>query len=401
MRPLTDVRVLDLSRLLPGPFATLVLADLGAQVDKIEDPGGGDYLRHMPPEVAGEAAAFQMLNRGKRSAVLDLKRPEGQAALRRLCRSYDVLFDQFRPGVLDRLGLGHEALRAENPRLIVCALTGYGQTGPLARRAGHDLNYLARAGLLGAQGPEGGPPEVPGFQLADVSGGMWCVIAILAALRERDRTGEGALLDMAMADGVLGFATATLGTAMAEAMAARSGTLGGGSAPLGGGTEPLTGGIAPYNTYLTSDGHPMSLAALEPKFWSAFCAGVGLEPDMGALMPGPHQAALKEKVAAIFRGRTRAAWMELAAARDCCLEPVLHPRELLADPQLAARGMFFEIPSPRGATPQVRTPVTPRDGAFTQAPRAGEHTREVLREGGLSEEEIEALIGAGAARQGM
>lgn len=393
MRPLTDVRVLDLSRLLPGPFATLVLADLGARVDKLEDPGGGDYLRHMPPEVAGEAAAFQLINRGKRSAVLDLKRPEGRAAFLRLVASYDVLFDQFRPGVLDRLGLGHAALRAANPRLIVCALTGYGQSGPLAHRAGHDINYLARTGVLGAQGPEGGPPQVPGFQLADMSGGMWCVIAILAALRERDRTGEGAVLDIAMSDGVLGFATASLGFVVAEALQG-----GAAQAQIGGGAEPLTGAIAPYNTYVTKDGQAMSLGALEPKFWASFCAGVGLELDMGALMPGPHQAALKQKLAEIFRGRTRDEWVAFAAERDCCLEPVLHPREVPADPHIKARDLFFELPSARGPIPQFRTPVTPKGADFTAAPRVGEHTRDILREGGLSDAEIDALIQAGAAR---
>src|SRR5262249_54956535 len=191
----------DLSRLLPGPFATLVLADLGATVDKLEDTGGGDYLRHVPPQIAGESAAFQLLNRGKRSLVLDLKKPAGRDAFKRLVASYDVLFDQFRPGVLARLGVGHDVLRAENPRLVICALTGYGQTGTLAQRAGHDIDYLARAGILGGQGPEGGAPQVPGFQLADISGGMWCVIAIQAALAERARTGQGAVLDIAMTDG--------------------------------------------------------------------------------------------------------------------------------------------------------------------------------------------------------
>jgi crotonobetainyl-CoA:carnitine CoA-transferase CaiB-like acyl-CoA transferase len=387
MRPLTDVRVLDLSRLLPGPFATLVLADLGATVDKIEDTAGGDYLRHMPPEVAGESAAFQLLNRGKRSAVLDLKRPEARDAFLRLIGSYDVLFDQFRPGVLDRLGLGHEALRARHPRLIVCALTGYGQTGALAQRAGHDLNYLARAGVLGAQGPAGGPPQVPGFQLADVSGGMWCVIAIQAALRERERTGEGSTLDIAMTDGVLGFGAVTLAGVLASASA------------HAGGTETLTGGIAPYGTYLTQDGRAMSLAALEPKFWAAFCAGVGLEFEMGAFMPGPHQVKLRERVAEIFRGRTRDAWVELAATLDCCLEPVLSPAEVPADPHLASRELLFEIPSARGPVPQLRTPVTPKATPFTPAPRSGEHTRAILREGGLSDAEIDALIAAGAARE--
>lgn len=384
MRPLEGLRVLDLSRLLPGPFATLVLADLGATVDKIEDTGGGDYLRHMPPQIAGESAAFQLLNRGKRSAVLDLKKPEASAAMRRLLERYDVLFEQFRPGVLDRLGMGHEALRAAHPRLIICALTGYGQTGTLAARAGHDLNYLARAGVLGAQAPEAG---VPGFQVADVSGGMWSVIAILAALAERGRTGQGAVLDVAMTDGVLGFAT----TAMAAALA--------GVSPRPGG-EALTGGIAPYGVYLSSDGHPITLAALEPKFWSTFCAAVGLSADLSALAKGPHQAELSRRVAAIFASRTRQEWARFAEEHDCCVEPVVTPSEAPSDPHLASRALFFEIPSEAGPIPQVRTPVTPRGVAFTPAPRKGEHTRAILREGGLDEAEIAALVASGAAREG-
>ncbi len=386
MRPLQGIRVLDLSRLLPGPFATLVLADLGATVDKIEDTGGGDYLRHMPPHVAGESAAFQLLNRGKRSAVLDLKNPAGRAAMKRLVASYDVLFEQFRPGVLTRLGLGHEALRAENPRLIVCALTGYGQTGDLALRAGHDLDYLARAGILGAMGPAGAAPQVPGFQLADISGGMWCVIAILAALAERARTGQGAVLDIAMTDGVLGFNAMAVGAALSGQEVKR-------------GDEPLTGGIAPYNTYLSKDGHPIALASLEPKFWTAFCAGAGIEADMSALFPGPHQAALKERIAAVFAGKSREEWARFGAQYDCCVEPVLAPSEIAHDPHLASRGLFFGLPTPRGEVPQVRTPVTPRDTAFEPPPRMGEHTRAVLRDGGFGDAEIDALIQGGAARE--
>ncbi len=385
MRPLADVRVLDLSRLLPGPFATLVLADLGASVDKIEDAGGGDYLRVMPPQVAGVSVAFQLLNRGKRSAVLDLKKPEGKAAFLRLLGSYDVLFEQFRPGVLDRLGLGHEALCAAHPRLIICALTGYGQTGPLAHRAGHDLNYLARSGVLGAHGPSDRAPQVPGFQLADVSGGMWSVIAIQAALMERARTGQGAVIDIAMTDGVLGFAV----PAMASALAGE---------PQTRGAETLSGGIAPYNTYTSSDGHPMTLAALEPKFWMSFCAGVGLEVTMEALIPGPHQLALREKVAAVFAAKTREEWVTFARERDCCLEPVLAPEELTRDPHLAARDLFFTLPSDRGDIPQIRLPVTPKDTTFTPPPRSGEHTRAIFKDAGLSDAEIDALIKSGAAR---
>ncbi len=386
MRPLQGTRVLDLSRLLPGPFATLVLADLGATVDKIEDTAGGDYLRHMPPQVAGASVGFQLLNRGKRSAVLDLKKPEGRAAMKRLVASYDVLFDQFRPGVLARLGLGHDELRAENPRLIVCALTGYGQTGELAQRAGHDLDYLARAGVLGAQGPAGGPPQVPGFQLADVSGGMWCVIAVQAALAERARTGQGAVLDIAMTDGVLGFASMAIGAALT-------------GQPVRRGDDLLTGALAPYNTYLSSDGLPVALGALEPKFWTAFCAGAGIEVDMSALFPGPHQEAIKARLAAIFAGKTQGEWARFGAQHDCCVEPVLAPADIARDAHLAARGLFFSLPTARGAVPQFRTPVTPKDEQFAPPPRMGEHTRAVLRDGGFTDGEIDALVQAGAARE--
>lgn len=388
MRPLSGIRVLDLSRLIPGPFATLVLADLGAEVDKLEDTAGGDYLRHFPPQLAGQSVPFQLLNRGKRSAVLDLKRPEGRDALKRLIQTYDVVFEQFRPGVLDRLGLGHDALLAANSRLIICALTGYGQTGPLAHRAGHDLNYLARSGVLGAQGPAGGAPQVPGFQMADVSGGMWCVIGILAALAERSRTGKGQVLDIAMVDGLMGFATLAVGAGLTGTKHER-------------GDDSLTGGLSLYNTYLSKDGHPITLAALEPKFWIAFCRGVGMEPQMDALIPGHHQAALKSKLAEIFRDKTREEWAAFAAEHDCMLEPMVETSAITEDAHLQARRLFFDLPSAHGPLPQFRTPVTPKDTAFAPPPRQGEHTRAILREGGLSDEEIDALVRAGVAREAV
>ena len=381
MRPLVGKRILDLSRLLPGPFTTLVLADLGATVDKFEDLGSGDYLRHLMP------AGFDLLNRGKRGALLDLKHPAGRVAFERLLGSYDVLFEQFRPGVLERLGLGHDVLRTKYPRLIICALTGYGQTGDLMHRAGHDINYLARAGLLGSTGPEDRAPQPPGFQLADVSGGMWCVIAILAALAERDRTGEGRVLDISMTDGLLGFATATLASALTGASLAR-------------GTESLTGGIAAYNTYLSKDGHPFALGALEPKFWLSFCSAAGLEPRMEALIPGPHQVELKALVAQAIAQKTRDEWIAIQAKADCCLEPVVLPRDLRDDSFIKSRDLFFELPSARGPLPQYRTPVTPRDAEFTPPPKAGEHTRLVFQEAGFSENEIDELLRSGAVRQG-
>lgn len=381
--PLQGVRVLDLTRLLPGPFATLVLADLGAVVDKVEDPHGGDYLRHMPPQLGDQNCAFLALNRGKRSMVLDLKRPEARDALLKMIPQYDVLIEQFRPGVLDRLGLSHASLRERFPRLVIAAITGYGQTGPYAQRAGHDLNYLARSGILGLTGPAEGPPQPPGFQLADVGGGLWSVIGILAALRGRDASGQGAIIDVAMSESTLPFAMVQFGTLAGTGTAARGG-------------EPLTGGIAPYSTYRTKDDRYVSLGALEPKFWRSFCEGVGLEFDMSAMMPGDHQPALKAKLCEIFAQRTRDEWTEMNTQRDCCLEPVLEPQELAKDPQNVARGVFVEQDTPWGKSTQLRLPV----GAPAErpAPAMGEHTREILAEAGLSAAEIDALIAGGAAR---
>jgi crotonobetainyl-CoA:carnitine CoA-transferase CaiB-like acyl-CoA transferase len=390
--PLAGIRVLDLSRLLPGPLASLVLADLGAAVDKIEDAAGGDYLRVMPPQVSAKdgaaeptSSAFLALNRNKRSAVVDLKKPEAKDAFLRLVRSYDVLLEQFRPGVLDRLGLSHQTLLEQNPRLVICALTGYGQTGPLAHRAGHDLNYLARGGVLGLQGPDDRPPAVPGFQLADVSGGLYAVIGIMGALMERARTGKGQIVDVAMIETAMPFAIAGFGL------------LFGGQTPARG-DDALTGGIAPYQTYATKDGKAMALASLEPKFWMQFCAGIGHKVDMSDLVPGPHQAALKERLREIFAQKTRDEWIAFAKERDCCLEPVLTPEEAKSDPHLSARKMFFELASPWGDIPQMRTPLTSPDRAHTPPPRQGEHTDAILRDAGFGDEEIAKLRASGAVR---
>jgi alpha-methylacyl-CoA racemase len=381
--PLHGVRVLDLSRLLPGPFASLVLADLGAQVDKIEDTDAGDYLRHMPPLVQNDTSAmFLALNRNKRSACLDLKKPEAREAFLKIVAGYDVLLEQFRPKVMDRLGLSHASLLEKNPRLVICALTGYGQTGPLAMRAGHDIDYLARAGILGFQGPEDGPPQPPGFQMADVSGGLWSVIGILAALAERAHTNKGRVVDVSMTETSMPFGIVSVASML-------------GGQALRRGAEPLTGGIAAYGVYETKDEKFVALGALEPKFWLTFATAAGLPADMSGIVPGDHQPELKKKVAEIFASKTRAEWEAFSKQHDVCLEPVLDPSELQNDEHHVARGMFFDVESPWGKLRQLRLPTC--DATATRAPpKKGEHTSEILREAGLGDAEIEALRAAGA-----
>ena len=385
MKPLSGLRVLDLSRLLPGPFASLVLADMGASVDKLEDTQGGDYLRHMPPTLGGESGMFLSLNRGKRSAVLDLKSSAGRELFLEMLASYDVLIDQFRPGVMDRLGLSHATLTEKYPRLIVCAITGYGQTGPLAQRAGHDINYLARAGILGFQGPGGSAPQPPGFQLADVSSSLYSVIGILGALVAREKSGKGTVIDISMTESAIGFAAIGYGALSAGGDSVR-------------GEDVLTGGIAPYNTYETKDAKYVALGALEPKFWGSFCAGVGIACEMGALMPGPHQAELKETLRGIFRTKTREEWVQFSAMNDCCLEPVLTPKEALADSHLQARGAFFSLASAFGALPQFSTPVSSDPSHASSPPKQGEHTDAILKDAGITDARIEELRAQGAIR---
>lgn len=377
-RALAGMRILDLTRLLPGPFATMLLADMGAQVDKIEDPGAGDYLRAMPPLVDGMGAAFRTLNRGKRSVVLDLKKPEGRHLLMRVLPRYDVLIDGFRPGVMARLGLDYATLAEVQPGLIQCAISGYGQTGPLATRAGHDLTYLARAGVLGVTGPSGGAPAMPGMQAADVGAALYAVIGVLGAWITRARTGRGSFVDVSMCESAMGFSLFALAPALAGLTARR-------------GEELLSGGIAPYHVYATKDGGAVALAALEPKFWSAFCAAVGIPLRMDALAPGPHQAALIEELEGLFVSKTRAEWEAFSLVHDVCLEPVLAPEELKRDPQHTFRRSFVEARDV--AMTQMSTPAgVPEPSA--KAPKQGEHTDAVLYEAGLRDAEIDALRSA-------
>lgn len=379
---LRGIRVLDLSRLLPGPFLTMVLADMGADVVKIEDPRIGDYLRSMPPlGKGGMSGRFVAVNRGKRSCALDLKTPAGRDALLKMAARADVVVESFRPGVLDKLGVGYAALAAANPRIVVCSISGYGQTGPYVERAGHDLNYISLAGVLAMTGAPGGPPQMPGVQIADLAGGaLWGATAILGALLGRERTGAGAHLDISMTEGALALLAAELGNLDCGARPTR-------------GSEALNGALAVYGVYATKDGRFLSVGALEPKFWIALNQAIGRAPNVAEIVgTAEQQAKVRGELAAIFETRTAAEWAAFFSDKDCCVEVVLEPDELAAHPLHQARSVFFELDGGPGVGPvrQLRTPVGAPDGAGLP-PRLGEHTREILREYGLTEAEITAL----------
>ncbi|MBM7115269.1 CaiB/BaiF CoA transferase family protein [Archangium primigenium] len=384
--PLAGLKVLDLSRLLPGPYATLVLADLGAQVDRVEEPNGGDPVRHMPPFRDGESALHHGLNRNKRSLTLDLKSPEGRAALRRLVTRYDVLVETFRPGVMERLGLGYDALRAHNPRLIYCAISGYGQTGPDRLRAGHDLNYVARAGVLGYGGAPDAPPAFPGVQMGDIGGSLFALTGVLAALYERERTGVGRFVDISMTDG----ATAFLHMHLAARL-----FMGEQGAALRRGEEALNGGLPCYGVYRTQDGRALAVGALEPRFFAGVCEALGHPEWMeDAYASDGGAARVKAELTRLIAERPLAHWTALFADRDVCVEPVLEGDEVLADAQLRARGLFLrseDTPPGHGPT-HLRTPLRLGEVPPRAPPSLGQHSRAILADAGFNHEEIEKLV---------
>ncbi|HUH81032.1 MAG TPA: CaiB/BaiF CoA-transferase family protein [Solirubrobacteraceae bacterium] len=399
--PLQGIRVLDLSRLLPGGFCSLLLADFGAEVLKVEDTGMGDYVRWSAPFYEGahesaRSALFLALNRNKRSIRLDLKQEQGRAALLTLVRDHDVVLESFRPGVLDRLGVGYEQMREVNPGIVFCAISGYGQDGPKRDASGHDMNYLGLIGLLGLTGERGGPPVQAAGQIADLGGGaLMAAFGIMAALRERDGapgrpgSGEGQFVDVSMSDGALSWLAMVAGAYFADGNVPHRGDL------------PLAGSLVCYRPYECADGW-ISLGALEPKFWQAFCRGVEREDLIARQFEGPGSEA-HTAVQQIFAARTRDQWEQFARNHDCCLEPVLELDEALASQLVHEREMVVEIEQPGCEAPvrQLGLPVklsrTPGDHARLPGPALGEHTETVLLEAGYSLAEVEELVSSGAA----
>lgn len=327
MQPLEGVRVLDFSTLLPGPLATLLLAEAGAEVIKIERPGRGDEMRSYEPKFGADSVNFALLNRGKRSIAIDLKAPGAVKQLTPLIVSTDVVVEQFRPGVMDRLGLGYEALKAINPRLIYCAITGYGQHGPRTSVAAHDLNYVADAGMLSLAAGADGAPVPPAALVADIGGGSYpAVFNILLALRSRERTGVGCKLDIAMADNVFTFLYWALGNGLVA-----------GEWPKPGG-DLVTGGSPRYNVYRTQDGKFIAAAPLEQKFWETFCDTIGLPAALRDDVRDP--VATKRAVATIIRGKPAAEWRSRFEGRDVCCSVMADIEEALRDAHFLARGLF-------------------------------------------------------------
>ncbi|MBQ6370697.1 MAG: CoA transferase [Firmicutes bacterium] len=387
MGSLDGLKVLDFSTLLPGPYASLMLADMGAEVLKISAPDRYDLVQHYGAYIEGTetTACSAWLGRNKKTMFLNLKTPEAKQIIRRLIMEYDIILEQFRPGVMDRLGLGYEELRSVNPRLIYCSLTGYGQTGPLRDAAGHDINYMSRSGIISHAGRAGSGPSLMNFQIADIAAGsLHSVIGILAAVYSREQTGQGQFVDVAMMDGCVPFNSLDGADFLVS-----------GRQPQREG-ELLNGGCM-YDYYETSDGGYMSVGSLEPKFWAAFCRAIGREDLISGTVRPEDTSKVKEEIREIFRSKTRAEWTEIFSDADACVQPVMDLKEaLLEDEQIRAREMVVEVDLPLHENVKVRQMATPvrlsetpceyRTAGFPE----GYHTREIIESLGLDYEALAA-----------
>ena len=378
--PLLGIRILDFTRLYPGPLATMMMGELGAEVIKIEDPTAPDPMRFYPPHLKEESAGFLAVNRFKYSLALNYRHPEGQQVFRDLVARSDVVIESFRPGIMDDIGIGYRKMREVNPGIIYVSISGYGQEGPLATYASHDLNYLALSGILSITGtPQ--QPIIPGIQLADIAGGTYmALIATMMALWQRERTGKGQHMDVSMLDAT--FPLMTLQWAHFHAS---------GQMPLRG-AAILSGGMAAYNVYRCADGKFVALAAIEPKFWETFCEQVG-HPEWkdSYFTIGKAQHELIQQVAAVFAQHPRDYWIRLAETHDICLTPVLDMQDIPAYPHIRHRRLFRQ----GDALPHIRIPLNvseENDPNKWPAPRLGQHSISVLKNVGFSQNTIDRLI---------
>lgn len=381
---LKGIRVLDLTRLLPGPYATMLLGDLGAEIIKVEEPGTGDYMRGFLPRVDGVSVFFLAVNRNKKSITLNLKKERGKEIFLALAREADVIIEGFRPGVMQGLGLDYEAVRQVNPGIVYCSLSGYGQNGPYRDRAGHDINYLSVSGVLGITGVRDAQPVVPGVQVADLTGGMFAVIGILSALWQKQREGQGAYLDLSMTDGLFSMMSIHLANLMA------TGT------PAARGNMMLCGALTCYNVYRTMDNGYVALGALEAKFWRNFCRALGRED----LVSGHSSRAVEDdlvyrEVREIFLSHTKDWWREFGEKVDCCLTPVDTAEEVLEGEYARSRGLIIDVDRPGGGMlRQVRHPLVVDGVPVKKAlcpPALGEHNAELYGALGLDREELALL----------
>lgn len=384
--PLKGVKVLDLSRLLPGPLCTMILADLGAEVIKVEDHMGGDYIRWIEPQMKHQNPSFYALNRNKKSIRLNLRDEEGKGIFKKLVKSADVVLETFRPGVMDRLGLGWRQLQKINPGLIYCSLTGYGQDGPYKDLPGHDLNYLSIAGVLSMMETQAGRPVLAGIPIADIGGGaLPAAIAILGALYGKRCTGVGQFLDVSMVDGLNFFLSFGMPQYMVDRDLKRIAN------------DWINGGYAFYNVYQASDGAYLALGCVEEKFWRNFCKGIEREELITEMFsPEPRRSEIISEVAEIFMRKSSTDWIEFFKGHDVCITRVHNFEEALNDPHIKHRGLWFmQDDSLEGQIPQMAFPVkfsAIEPGWQSSPPLLGEHTAEVLSQLGYNAEEIKDLI---------
>ncbi len=383
--PLNGIKVLDLTRLLPGPFCSLYLADLGAEVIKVEEPIIGDYIRNIPPFVKKESFNFLILNRNKKSITLNLKREKAREIFYKLSKNSDIIIESFRPGVTKKLKIDYEQIKSLNPKIIYCSITGYGQDGPYRDKVGHDINYISYGGILYLTGSKDGEPIIPSVQIADIGGGsLPAVISILSALIHREKTSKGQYIDISMLDGVVSFNSFNMPDYFAFGKSPQRGN------------QALTGRYACYNIYETKDKKYISIGALEPKFWKTLCNLLKIPQYIDKQYNDEFQPEITSALKNIFKTKEQKEWEKFFANEEVCFGSVKDISEVFSDEQVISRNIIFNINHPTaGKIKQIKLPIRFSDIKIYESssppPTLGQNNKEILSSLGYSEEEIEKL----------